>query len=439
MILIYSPQLTNRFRYVVQFIFEDVCKMDYSLTNDDQHFKNSNSIKINYSDQRISNNEVFIKKQGLLNQDGIFPVEPEIIKEGEKLKLFPDKESDLNFDIFSAIFYLVTRYEEYLPFQKDHHGRFEAKQSYAYRHGFLERPVVDEWIIDLQNCISQKFTNVQWTKQEFKFTPSIDIDQAFAIKGKSFIRILKPLLLSILRLRFNKIVDIIKIRLGLKKDPFDNFELMEGLHRKYNFTAIYFFLFSKKYTRYDVNISVKNKEFRKRIKEVSRTATVGVHPSYHSRYDFKLIDEEIHLLSNVLNTPINSSRQHYLKLRLPNTYKSLISLGIAHEYSMGYASMPGFRASTTHSFKFFDLKHEQISFLNVHPFCVMDATFKTYLNYSKEQAYNTIVNLMNNVKNVEGHFISLWHNESLSENEIWRGWSDLYEQMLILARQHQKQ
>ncbi len=436
MILIYSPQLTNRFRYVVQFIFEDVCKIEYSLTSDDQYFKEYNLAKINYSDKKISDNEIFVKRNGLLNRDGISPIEPEIKKETDSIKIFPDEESDLKFDIFSAIFYLVTRYEEYLPFQKDSHGRFEAKQSYAYKNGFLDRPVVDEWIIELEKRISTKYPGQHLEKRYFKFTPSIDVDQAFAIKGKSLLRVMKPILLSLVRFKIGKFIDIIKIRLGLLKDPFDQFELMESLHRKYNFTAIYFFLFSKKYTRYDVNISVKNKEFRKRIKEISKTASVGIHPSYHSRYDFKLIDEEIHLLSNVLNIPINSSRQHYLKLRLPNTYKSLISLGIANEYSMGYASMPGFRASTTHSFKFFDLKHEQISFLVVHPFCVMDATFKTYLNFTKEQAYETIVKLMNNVKKVDGHFISLWHNESFSENEIWKGWRSLYEEMLMLANKN---
>ena len=179
-------------------------------------------------------------------------------------------------------------------------------------------------------------------------------------------------------------------------------------------------------------------KMRKSVKETAKTASIGIHPSYHSRYDYKLVDEEIHLLSNVLNTPINSSRQHYLKLRIPNTYKSLLSLGIANEYTMGFASMPGFRAGTSHTFRFYDIKHEQTTFLKVHPFCVMDATFKTYLNYTEAQAFDCILDLIQKLKKVNGTFTPLWHNESMSEYGVWKGWSGLYEKMLQAASVNSK-
>jgi hypothetical protein len=44
---------------------------------------------------------------------------------------------DLPFDPLAATFYLVSRYEEYLPFIPDEHGRFPAKQSFAFSNGFL--------------------------------------------------------------------------------------------------------------------------------------------------------------------------------------------------------------------------------------------------------------------------------------------------------------
>lgn len=411
---------------------DDVCNNQYEFTTDIQYFISFSGAKINYSIDRISQNELFIKPSGLLFEDGIHPIHIEVKNEQKKIYLFPDDTSDTKFDIFSAIFYLVSRYEEYLPFNKDKHGRFEAEQSFAYQHGFLDRPVVDEWIIEFQQLLSSKFNTILWPKKEFTFIPTIDIDQAFKYKGKSIFRVAKPLLHNLFAFKWNKFLSILKIYLGFKNDPFDQFEHFEKLHAKYGLKAIYFFLFARKHNQFDINISVRNKEFRNRIRMVSKTATIGIHPSYQSRYDYKVIDDEIHLLSNVLNVPINSSRQHYLKLRMPNTYKSLISLGIANEYSMGYASMPGFRASTTHSFRFFDLKHEQVSFLIVHPFCVMDATFTTYLKCTPEEALFRINSLMENVKNVEGTFISLWHNESMSGDENWEGWDGLYEKMLLL-------
>ena len=433
MLLIYSPHISNRLRYTLQFIFEDVCRKSIEFTTDSQYFKSQLGVKINYSDSRLTSAEIFIKPSGLLSEDGIHPIDIKVKRENDKIFLFPDEESDTKFDILSSIFYLVSRYEEYLPFNKDKHGRFEAEESFAYKHGFLNRPVVDEWIISLQELISSKYPSVIWYKQKFQFLPTIDIDQAFKYKGKSIIRIAKPLLVSFFKLKLYTFFNILKIYFGFKKDPFDQFDNFEKLHSKYNLKALYFFLFSRKYNKYDINISIRNKDFRNRIRMVSKTASVGIHPSYQSRYDFKIIDDEIHLLSNVLNVPVNSSRQHYLKLRMPNTYKSLISLGIANEYSMGYASMPGFRASTTHSFRFFDIKHEQVSFLRVHPFCVMDATFTSYLKCSPSEALEYINTLMTNVKNVNGTFTSLWHNESMSGDAEWQGWEGLYEEMLKLA------
>ncbi len=433
MILIYSPHLSSRFRYTLQFIFEDVCAINYETCSDIQYFKDSTATKINYSSTRITENEFFIKAHGFLNTEGITDIQLPLQQDAEGIKLFPTTEDDMGFDVFSATFYFVSRYEEYLPFKKDKHGRFEAAESFAYKNGFLNRPIVDEWIVILQEKLSAKFQALTWSKREFSCKPTIDIDQIFAIKGKSLPRFMKPIILNLLKLNFKNLFYLIKVRFGFEKDPFDQLANFENLHKKYKLNAIYFILFSKKFNRFDINISIRNKDFRKSVRETAKTADVGIHPSYHSRYDYKLVDEEIHLLSNVLNTAINSSRQHYLKLRIPNTYKSLLSLGIANDYTMGFASMPGFRAGTSHSFRFYDIKHEQTTFLKIHPFCVMDATFKTYLHYTEEQAYETILDLIQKLKKVNGTFTPLWHNESMSEYRVWKGWSGLYEKMLQAA------
>jgi hypothetical protein len=433
MILIYSPHLSSRLRYTLQFIFEDVCAIDYETCSDIQYFKDSAATKINYSSSRITENEFFIKAHGFLNVQGITDIQLPLQQDANGIKLFPTTQDDMGFDVFSAIFYFISRYEEYLPFERDKHGRFEAKESFAFKNGFLTRPIVDEWIVAFQEKLSAKFNALTWSKREFSCKPTIDIDQVFAIRGKSLIRFMKPILLNIINLNVRNLIYLMKVRLGFEKDPFDQLANFENLHKKYKLNAIYFILFSKKYSRFDINISIHNKDFRKSIIETANTADIGIHPSYHSRYDYKLVEEEMHSLSNVLNTTINSSRQHYLKLRIPNTYKSLLSTGIANDYTMGFASMPGFRAGTSHSFRFYDIKQEQTTFLKIHPFCVMDATFKTYLHYNEEQAFDTILDLIQKLKKVNGTFTPLWHNESMSEYGVWKGWSGLYEKMLQVA------
>ena len=68
--------------------------------------------------------------------------------------------------------------------------------------------------------------------------------------------------------------------------------------------------------------------------------------------------------------------------------------------------------------------------MKVHPFSVMDATLKYYLNLQPEEALENIHKIVDEIKNVNGHFISLWHNETWSNYKDWSGWSYLYEQML---------
>jgi hypothetical protein len=136
MILIYSPSLSNRFRYIIQFIFEDVTPQDYDFCSDIQDFTNYIGPKINYSNARITSEELYINSAGLLKSEGISEIEVPVLKVGNEIRLFPMEESDLKFDVFAAIFYLISRYEEYLPFERDKHRRFEANQSFAYRNFF---------------------------------------------------------------------------------------------------------------------------------------------------------------------------------------------------------------------------------------------------------------------------------------------------------------
>ncbi|MFM7054505.1 MAG: hypothetical protein ACKOX7_07175, partial [Bacteroidota bacterium] len=81
-------------------------------------------------------------------------------------------------------------------------------------------------------------------------------------------------------------------------------------------------------------------------------------------------------------------------------------------------------------FYFYDLDNEQVTSLRIHPFAVMDATLKYYMRIKPEEAMDHIRPVIREVRQVNGDFISLWHNESLSENKIWAGWRDVYRQMV---------
>ncbi len=436
MINIYNSEFTTRIEYILKFVIVEVLAESYVFYTDENQYLNAAGPKLNYSKKSIDPNEIRMYNEGFLLETGIRKFEPLVSRTKDFIKVFPDREfkntdeNYIDFDLFSSIFYFLTRYEEYTSFKKDHHGRFEADQSFAFKHGFLDKPLVDIYILFLKDKLSTKFPSLNFKTQTFRVQPTIDIDQAFAIKEKSIFRWMSACVKAFASLKFSHLLKLFTIKLGNSKDPFDVYDEFDRIHSKFNLTAIYFFLFSKKRTKYDINISRNSDAFRRLIQKIAEKSKVGIHPSYHSRSNTRIVEEELNALSIVILQLIDSSRQHFLKMRLPDTYRYLCSIGILHDYTMGYASRPGFRASTTLSYTFYDIEQEQISFLTIHPFAVMDTTFKHYLKNTPSQAFESICKIIDEVKSVNGQFIPLWHNESMSNYAEWEGWQSVYGEML---------
>jgi hypothetical protein len=100
---------------------------------------------------------------------------------------------------------------------------------------------------------------------------------------------------------------------------------------------------------------------------------------------------------------------------------------------MGYSGQPGFRASICSPFYFYDLDIDKQTDLKIIPFAAMEATFKYYLKATPQEAIKEINELIDVVKLVNGTFVSVWHNESLSEQGLWKGWKEVYINVLEKA------
>jgi hypothetical protein len=103
---------------------------------------------------------------------------------------------------------------------------------------------------------------------------------------------------------------------------------------------------------------------------------------------------------------------------------------------MGYATHIGFRAGTSLPFRFYDLGREEETGLLLHPFAVMDVTLRQYMRLRPDEAKVRIERLIDKVRITGGIFTSLWHNESLSEESEWKGWREVFEDMVKKATGH---
>jgi hypothetical protein len=431
--LIYTPFQTRRINYIFKIYFSNLLGIDFNITCDKDTFINFDGVKISYAEQPLSN-EIFFSSTNILFEETIHQIDIQFTEFDNILVPFAvnNKKSAFPFDPFAAGFYLISRYEEYLPYIKDQHERFSPNQSLAFRNYFLKKPVINIWAQNIEEKIKSFYPNFKTKKKEFTFVPTIDIDSAYAYRLKGIIRSIGGYLKSLKKFDFSEIIERTKVLTGLSNDYFDTYSNLSFIHQKYNLRPIFFILFAR-YGTFDKNIPINNQKFHSLIKMLDDEADVGIHPSYASNSNINILKEEINNLSNVLNRPITKSRQHFLKLSMPQTYRNLLELGITDDYTMGYASEIGFRASIASPFNFYDLEMDIETNLIIHPFAFMEGTLRDYHNKDANSAKPIIYSLIDEVKKVNGTFISLWHNESLCNKKRWVGWDQLYNDMIEYA------
>ena len=324
-----------------------------------------------------------------------------------------------------AIFAELQRAEEYgLPHQ-DEKGRFPAEKANRTEQGLAHEPGVDKWL-------DQHFHGCYNTETRYACIPTFDIDHAYAFRGKGFLKNAGGWVKNTL---FDR--ERAKSRLaflsGKQPDPYDTYGYILDVCKSFGLKPLFFIQMGSYGNRYDVNLNFKHAEGRDLIRFLAAEARVGLHPSFASNGNPELLKKEYGQLSDILGAPVTASRQHFLMLRFPETYRRLVELGIREEYSMGWASQTGFRAGTCRPFRWYDLERNAFSELTVYPFACMDGTLHEYLKLTPEEALNRAESLINTTREHRGVFVPLWHNHTVNNRFEWSGWQTVFEQMLALA------
>jgi hypothetical protein len=435
-VLVYTEKITPRLQYITDFIGSEIIGEPFQLTTDNFFFHDYSGPKINYSRERISDSELLITNHSLLQEDVIkeqtvscFEVnasQPD--KQG--FKAFFKTESDYPFDLFAASFYLLSRYEEYLPHKKDEYGRYAYDNSLAFKEGFLHLPLVNIWIEDFKQFLRRRFPSLTIHHSTFTFLPTYDIDEAFAFRNKGAAATAGGLVKSIVYDSWALVNQRINVLAGKEKDPYDAYEWMDKLHEKNNLQPVYFFHVAIEKGKYDKNISPSLPAMQQLIKQHTEKYSIGIHPSWKSGDEEELLGKEIKALESACGKKITASRLHYIRFTLPFTFRRLISAVITDDYSMGYGSINGFRASVTKPFYWYDLKKEKATNLLLHPFCFMEANSFFEQKYLPQRAYEEMMHYRNIVKSVNGKLIFIWHNNFLGTYPLFGGWRDVYEEFI---------
>lgn len=430
--ILFSHTLTPRLQYVANFLSQYYQIPFHIICDEEKYIGEKDPHRINYSFHRLDNKEIWIHSHVLLFETAVRPVKVECYDHTpyttgkSSYKAFFKTEGDTGFDLFAGLFYLITRYEEYLPHQKDSYGRYAHESSVAFKEGFLHLPLVNIWLQDFASLLKEKFPGLKVSSPAFNFLPTYDIDMAWMYKNKGFKRNAGALAKLLFTGQWKTMTSRISVLRGKKPDPYDAYEWMDQLHKEFDLHPLYFFLVAQQPGKLDRNIDVNNQEFRALVQDLAKKYKAALHPSWASGDHPTYLPKEKAILEQIIEQPVHASRQHFIRFDLPVSYRRLVALGINEDYSMGYGSINGFRASIASTYYWYDIKNELVTPLLIYPFCYMDATSFYEHHMSAEDAYNEMLSYYNIVKEYNGLMITIWHNSFLGIDGQFEGWREVY-------------
>ncbi|MCL4439831.1 MAG: polysaccharide deacetylase family protein, partial [Firmicutes bacterium] len=286
----------------------------------------------------------------------------------EPFLYFNDNHIETNIDFIASSFFLVTRYEEVVIKDKiilDEHERFPAKASLAYKENFLHRPLVNEYFELLWNCLKklgiyQKHKQ-PWKGKEFVACLTHDVDAFKKYHFFSEAMTIGGMFLKQHQLKkaANRMIDYTKVLLGLKADPFNTFDYLLGIEKKYNAVSSFYFLPELDYSGGDYILT--SKDLKNTLHKINDSGSeIGLHAGYYSFNNWKLMKKQKEKLEGILNTKNLGCRQHFLRWKTPDTWLCQEKCGIIYDTTLCFADHEGFRAGLCHPFKPFDLLRNNV-------------------------------------------------------------------------------
>lgn len=361
-------------------------------------------------------------------QTDLHEIYPYPVGKGRHCILFPIQGGDFQFDVFAATWYVLARVEEYRKDAKtDKLGRYDYTCSLQHKQDCLQLPIVDYWALHCLEMMKKVFPDIPHKLPKYQWIRTWDIDMAWKYLHKPMHIQLGGGIRNMLNGNWKEITQQFKVLSEKEVDPWDIHTSPQIQSILQNFPPHKIFWLLGKRNAWNKNAPPTLPAFQAYFNRIPSTVQHGIHPGVYPReQQANSLSEEIQQFQKWNSGGVLISRQHYLAFRLPTTYRLLIKSGVQEEYSMMYHNQIGFRAGTAHPFLWYDVEQDKITDLWIHPAQVMDVTLRVHLKLSQKQAAEKIQQLVQEIKNVGGQYISIWHNSSIHGRDEWEGWNECY-------------
>jgi len=325
----------------------------------------------------------------------------------------------LPIDIFGACFFMLTRYEELVKTDRDEHNRFPPKAMLAHQEGFIERPIVNEYIEILWSGLKRVWPSLIRKKREYRLLLSHDVDDILSVVGK-------PLKQVIRRIGGDLIVrrDLIMVLRNMQaawlgcaeKDPFNTFDFIMDLSEKNGVSSTFNFMTDLGHTKYDQRYNIDHPWARHCLRRiVQRGHLIGFHPTYGSYLNAERTKSEflrLKMAAEEEGAEQNEwgGRQHYLRWQNPTTWQHWEEAGLNYDSTLGFADLIGFRTGCCYEYPVFNLQERKKLNLRERSLMVMDGTVTDRDGTITNILWGKIFHLNDICKKFSGDFTLLWHN-----------------------------
>ncbi|RMA57109.1 DUF7033 domain-containing protein [Ulvibacter antarcticus] len=419
MLLIYTQKITPRIDYVFKHICARILGLDITITAVIEELIAHTGPKLSYGKQPMGN-ELFFQSEGLLLQQGFESQDITVKIWDDTVGFFgTSPKSALAFDIFSASFYLLTRYEEYLPHVKDEIGRFPASESLAFKENFLNRPVVDIWAYKFKTVLLEAYPDLNFPKKSLKIHSVVEAGQPYAYMQRGFLRSLSGYAMDLWKLKMRNIGKRTQVLVRLRKDPYNTFTWLVNTAKRSRSKLTVFFLLGDA-VNFSESLNTQRRTFNMLVKFVSDYKEVGLIFSFEALASYDKLKKEKERMEITTNRTLTSTMNDQFLVNLPEIYRNLVELEVEKDFTMLYENVPGFRASTCTPFLFYDLDSEIKTPLIIHPVAM---TTKAFDKKYESDIIKTFNGAYKSVVEVNGTFSMLFSNRDFSateRNKIWR-------------------
>ena len=422
MVLIYCNKISPRIEYTFNHIFKLILNKNFSITNSKSEFIDFKGYKFSYANTPISK-ELFFQSNGLLEERGL-EIHEITIFEWDNIKCFfkVGQKSAMPFDIFSAIFFLLSRYEEYMPHSSNKKSQFSHLESIAYKENFLEIPLIDIWIEKLLSVLENKIKlKCKNDSNNLIVSIIISLSRPFKYVNKYPFESFMIWFKNLINLNLWEVLEHLLVLFKIKIDPWEIDNYLKDLFLDSKNKVYFFFSFSSEsFFRYETPKT--NENFKKYIKEVHDNFEIGLLPSHNALKKLKAFELENFNISKLTHTKIDKILLQEGLKKISEDYKNSLSLDYANDFSMGYIDAFGYRASTCSSFFFYDLSNETKTKLLVTPFV---AHHRLINKISESEVIDKIQNFKEIARKFSGNFSIILNNE-IFENSFKNGKRRLY-------------